>query len=171
MGRCSHRCLALAASVTAGLLVAACGFQPLYGSRADGSSASHALASVSVVEQPTRLGQLIRNELLSTMAPAGVQQTEQYVLELLPAAAEEVAIRDFDTGVLRRSFRVEAAFRLIESGSGSELYSGRTFSQASYDRTSTPFADLQARITAEERAAKEVGADIATRLAAFFASR
>jgi LPS-assembly lipoprotein len=127
------------------------------------------LASVSVAEQSTRLGQLIRNELLSTMAPAGQAGAELYRLELLPQAVEEVTIRDFDTGVLRRSFRVETAFRLTDPGSG--LYSGRTFSQASYDRTGTPFSDRQARIAAEERAAQVVGADIATRLAAFFAGR
>jgi len=161
------RILALAAC----LVVAACGFEPVYGTRLDGSSTSRELASVAVVQQPTRLGQLIRNELLSTIAPAGQQEAQAYVLELLPQAAEEVLIRDFDTGVLRRSFRVEAGFRLSEPGGGGELYSGRSFAQASYDRTETPFADMRARIAAEERAAREVGADIATRLAAYFASR
>lgn len=151
--------------------VAACGFEPVYGTRLDGSSTSRELASVAVAQQSTRLGQLIRNELLSTIAPAGQQEAQAYVLELVPQAAEEVVIRDFDTGVLRRSFRVEAAFRLTEPGAGGELYAGRTFAQASYDRTSTPFADMRARIAAEERAAREVGADIATRLAAYFASR
>jgi LPS-assembly lipoprotein len=171
MRRRFHRFPALAAILAACLVLAACGFQPLYGTRVDGSSASRDLASVSVAEQPTRLGQLIRNELLSTIAPAGQQGADRYVLELRPQAAEEVSIRDFDTGVLRRSFRIEVAFRLSETGINGELYSGRSFSQASYDRTGTPFSDMQARITAEERAAKEVGADIATRLAAFFASR
>ena len=159
--------LALAAS----LVLGACGFQPMYGARVDGSPVSLELASVSVAEQSTRLGQLMRNELLSTIAPAGQSGAEIYRLELLPQAVEEVTIRDFDTGVLRRSFRVEAAFRLTDTGSGAELYSGRTFSQASYDRTGTPFSDRQARIAAEERAAQVVGADIATRLAAFFAGR
>lgn len=158
-------------TLAACLVLAACGFEPVYGTRLDGSSTSRELASVGVVQQSTRLGQLIRNELLSTIAPAGQQEAQAYVLELLPQAAEEVVIRDFDTGVLRRSFRVEAAFRLTEPGSDSELYSGRTFAQASYDRTGTPFADMRARIAAEERAAREVGADIATRLAAYFASR
>jgi LPS-assembly lipoprotein len=167
MTRRIPRILALSAC----LLVAACGFEPVYGTRLDGSSTSRELASVAVVQQSTRLGQLIRNELLSTIAPAGQQEAQAYVLELLPQAAEEVVIRDFDTGVLRRSFRVEAVFRLTEPGSAGELYSGRTFAQASYDRTGTPFADMRARIEAEERAAKEIGSDIATRLAAYFASR
>lgn len=167
MPRRPHQSLAVAAC----LLLTACGFQPMYATRVDGSSASVELTSVAVAEQSTRLGQLIRNEVLSTIAPIGQQGPGRYALDLLPRAVEDVTIKGFDTDVLRRSFRVEVAFRLTEAGSGAELYSGRTFSQASYDRTGTPFADLQARITAEERAAKEVGADIATRLAAFFANR
>lgn len=163
----AHLVLALAAC----LVLSACGYQPLYGPRVDGTSASHDLASVSVAEPSTRLGQLIRNEIVSTIAPAGQQAEPLYVLELAPHEAAEVTIRDFDTGVLRRSLRVEAAFRLSQTGADGDLYAGRTFSQASYDRTGTPFGDRQARIEAEERAAKEVGADIATRLAAFFSSR
>jgi LPS-assembly lipoprotein len=142
----------------------------MYGAR-DGSSANQELASVAVAEQNTRLGQLIRNEVLSTIAPVGQQAAQRYVLEILPQPADEVVIQAFDTDVLRRSFRVEAAFRLIEIGADAELYSGRTFAQASYDRTGTPFSNLQALTSAEERAAREIGADIATRLAAFFASR
>ncbi len=152
------------------LLLAACGFQPIYGAR-DGSPAHRELASVAVAEQKTRLGQLIRNEVLSTIAPVGQEARQRYVLEILPEPADEVVIQAFDTDVLRRAYRVEAAFRLIEAGTGAELYSARTFAQASYDRTGTPFSNLQARTSAEERAAKEIGADIATRLAAFFASR
>lgn len=165
------RVLTLAISLAACLIVAACGFQPMYGIRADGTSATTELASVAVVEQSTRLGQLIRNEILSTIAPVGQQAAPQYVLDLLPRAAAEVMVRDFDTGVLRRSFKIEVAFRLRETGVDGDLYAGRTFSQAAYDRTDTPFADRQARIAAEERAAKVVGADISTRLAAYFASR
>ena len=48
------------AAMAACLILAACGFQPLYATR-DGSSASVELATVAVAEQPTRLGQLIRN--------------------------------------------------------------------------------------------------------------
>lgn len=148
----------------------ACGFQPLYGTRHGGGSANQDLASVTVAEQTTRLGQLIRNELVAAMATSS-HDSDIYTLELLPRAEEEVSIQAFDTDVLRRSFRVEVDFRLIDNASGTPLYAGRTFSQASYDRTGTPFANVQARISAEERAAKEVGVDIRTRIAAYFASR
>ena len=161
----------LIAILAACLVLAGCGFQPLYATRMDGSSASLDLSIVAVAEQPTRLGQLIRNELLSIIGPEGQDGAKLHLLQLSPVAEEEVVIQDFDTGVLRRSFRIEAAFRLTRIGSETELFSGELFTQASYDRTGTPFANRQARIAAEERAAKELGTDIATRLAAYFASR
>ena len=167
MSRIAHR----AGALWICLALAACGFQPLYSTRAAGPSVNGELASVAVLEQKTRLGQLIRNELISTMSPPGQEAPPRYALELLPRAAEEVTIQGFDTGVLRRSFQVDVDFRLLDADLAEVLYAGRTFSQASYDRTGTPFANRQARIAAEERAAREVGSDIATRLAAFFASR
>lgn len=153
------------------LMLAGCGFQPLYGTFDDGSSVAVQLASVSIPEQKTRVGQLIRNELLASIAPAGSESGNAYTLELQPEASEETAIEAFTTEVLRRAYRVNVDFRLHESASGKLLYAGKSFSQVSYDRTGTPFANLQARINAEERAAKEVGTDIRTRIAAFFATR
>ena len=86
--------------------------------------------------------------------------------------AHEAETADPDGGEPATAEAMSAA-RPIDTDAdlANELYAGRTFSQASYDRTETPFADMRARIAAEERAAREVGADIATRLAAYFASR
>jgi LPS-assembly lipoprotein len=70
----------------------------------------------------------------------------------------------------RFSYRINVAFRLIDRQTGKELSSGKTFSQVSYDRTTSGFANVQAETNAMERAAKEVGNDIRTRLAAYFAA-
>jgi hypothetical protein len=40
----------------------------------------------------------------------------------------------------------------------------------SYDRTTADFSNVQAETNAMERAAKEIGNDIRTRLAAYFSS-
>ncbi len=59
---------------------------------------------------------------------------------------------------------------MIETGSGAEVNSGKTFSAVSYDIIREPVADLQAESNATSRAAKEVASDIHTRLAAYMAS-
>ena len=60
---------------------------------------------------------------------------------------------------------------LMPSQTGKPVYSGKTFSQVSYDRIDAPVANLQAQVNAQERAAKETGQDIRTRLAAYLSTQ
>lgn len=156
--------------VALALLLGGCGYRPLYG-EIDGESVNGALASISIPEPKTRVEQLIRNELLSTISPAGGGSGGAYILVIEPEERNELAIEEFNTDDIRRTVRLRATFRLTDTVAGKVIYSGKTFSQVSYDRVGAPFSDLQARTNAEERAAKEIGGDIRTRLAAFFASR
>jgi hypothetical protein len=58
------------------VLLQGCGYQPLYATRADGTSVSQDLASVSVQHQSTRVGQLVRNEIEDQHGqPARLHQT------------------------------------------------------------------------------------------------
>jgi LPS-assembly lipoprotein len=155
------------------LLVGACGFHPLYGA---GDSASPGvaqdLASVSIAEPTTRLNQLIRNELLSTMRPAGTGEPDRYRLDIESNTSEEKSIEDASNSrrSRRATVRVMASFALKDLNGGKTVYQGRTFSNVSYDDVSQSFADLQARTNAMERGAREIALDIRTRLAAHFAS-
>lgn len=152
------------------LLLGACGYRPLYGTIEGDSSVAGALASISIPEPTTRVEQLIRNELVSTISPAG-GDGGAYLLEIDAEGDEEPAVIAFNSDEIRKSVRLRAKFRLIDKVSGKVLYAAKTFSQVQYDRVGAPFADLQARTNAEERAAKEIGGDIRTRLAAHFATR
>ncbi len=159
-------CLALA------IPVSGCGgFRPLYGETADSSSVAAELAAVSIAEPDSRLGQLVRNDLISTMRPAGTAGPDRYSLALDIRSQEEKTIESATADrVLRRTIRLNVAFALHEQGTGRILYQGKTFSQADYDEVGQSFADLQAKTNAVERAAHEVSLDIRTRLAAHFAS-
>jgi LPS-assembly lipoprotein len=155
------------------LLVAACGFRPLYSS-GDSTSPGVAqdLASVSIAEPTSRLNQLIRNDLLSAMRPAGTGEPDRYRLDFEASATEDKSIEDSsDSRRSRRAtVRVMASFALKDLNGGKTVYQGRTFSNVSYDDVAQSFADMQARTTAVERGAREVALDIRTRLAAHFAS-
>lgn len=155
------------------LLTAACGFHPLY-STGDSSSPGVAqdLASVSIAEPSSRLNQLIRNELMSTMRPAGTTEPDRYRLDIDAKTTEEKSIEDTTNSrrAHRSTVRVMASFALKDLSGGKTVYQGRTFSNVSYDDVDQSFADLQARTTAMERGAREIALDIRTRLAAHFAS-
>ena len=155
------------------LLVAGCGFRPLYGG-GDSTSPGVAqdMASVAIAEPTSRLDQLIRNDLLSSMRPAGTAVPDRYRLDIEAKSAEDKLIEDSSNSRRshRSTVRVTASFALKDLEGGKTVYQGRTFSNVSYDDVNQSFADLQARTNAVERGAREVAIDIRTRLAAHFAS-
>ena len=129
------------------------------------------LSSISIQETESRAGQLVRNSLLSSIRPAGTAQENLYKLVLNPELTQSTLVEQTLPGIKRVRLRLTVSYQLIETGSGSEVNSGKTFSAVSYDIIREPVADLQAESNATSRAAREVAADIHTRLAAYMASR
>ena len=68
------------ATVLAALVLAGCSHRPLYGRSEGNASVSTELAAVSIADQRTRAGQLIRNELISSFGGVGGQS--RYLLKL-----------------------------------------------------------------------------------------
>jgi LPS-assembly lipoprotein len=155
--------------LTLALAVSACGFQPLYGTSPTGSNVAAQLSAIEIDEQDNRLGQLIRNDLLSSFA-GGDPQASHYRLQFVAVAGSQTLIDQSNEDTRRFSYRVHVNYRLIEERTGKELSAGKTFSQVSYDKTTSDFSNVQAETNAMERAAKEIGNDIRTRLAAYFSS-
>ena len=154
---------------SAALLIAGCGYRPLYGTSVDSAGVSASLSSVAIPEANYRLGQLIRNDLVSTMGSGS--GAERYTLIVKPTLKKIGIIKQPQPSVTRQAINLSVSYDLLDRGSGSTIHSGKTFSQASYDVVRQPFADMQAETNATERAAHEVAADIRTRLAAYFSTQ
>lgn len=153
------------------LSLAGCGYKPLYSSGSDGRGVVASLSSIAIQEPDSRAGQLVRNSLLSSMRPAGTAQENLYKLVLKPQVAQSPLVDQTLPGIKRIRMRLTVSYQLLEASSGSEVNSGKTFSAVSYDVIREPIADLQAESNAMDRAAREVAADIHTRLAAYMAGR
>lgn len=149
-------------------VLSGCGYRPLYGSSADSAGVSATLASVSIPEADSRVGQLIRNDLISSMRSG--DGVERYTLTFVPVIKKTDIIDRPQPGITRQSISISVTYELIDRQTGSHLQDGKTFSQASFDVIRQPFADQQAETNATERAAHEVSADLRTRIAAYFAS-
>lgn len=166
------RLAAVVALILSGAVLSGCGHRPLYGkSEMTGGTVSSALAGISVEEQRSRAGQLVRNQLLSAIAPAGSGGDARYALSL---AVNERIIDSFTqtaNKLQRKRLRLAATYRLTEIAGGKEVTSGRSFSDVSYDEIREPLADIQAESNARERAAHDLGEDLRLRLAAVFAGR
>lgn len=152
------------------LALSACGYQPLYATRDDGSSVTQQLAEVRVAQQSNRVGQLVRNEIVQSTRPVGTQAQDRYHLKLEAKGSAETLINTADTVHRRLAYNLTTKFQLVDSATQNVLFSGRAFSRVPYDRLDASFANVQARVNAEEQAAKQVGQEVRTRLAAFLAT-
>lgn len=154
------------------LALGGCGFQPLYNAGSSSEGVIAELQGISIEAPDSRLAQLIRNDLLSSIRPAGTGGGNRYTLAMTATSNDDTVIETRQvTETSREVVRVNVRFSLKAQGSGAVEYEGRTFSHVPFDVTGESFADLQARTNALERAAHEVSLDIRTRLAAHFASR
>jgi LPS-assembly lipoprotein len=161
----SFRCVA---PVLLLLGLSACSYRPLYGGGAAGSSVVAALSQVAVDEQKTRAGQMVRNELVSTLG--GSKGTARYVLHMVPTETT-TGVSSISTQKLnRKRYKLSVKYELTEVKSGASLTAGTSFSNVSFDTIEQPLADLQAADNAQLRAAQEVSEDLRTRLAAFLSA-
>ncbi len=164
--------LTLVCAFAAVSLQACAEFRPLYGT--NGAEDSLVVTELSNVEIPPakgRLGQLIRNNLISTMSPPGQEGSGKYQLIIKPASNDFDVTVERNTDISRKSFRLNVRYALRDNQSGRRIYSGSTFSEVNYDKVTSEFTNLQARNNARERAAMEVSRDIRIRLSAFFSAR
>jgi LPS-assembly lipoprotein len=155
--------------MVAALVLAGCGYRPMYGSSATNPGVAGSLAAISIPEPTDRPGQLIRNELISSMQ-AGKGE-EKYLLNLTTTVADNGVIQKKQPAVTREAILITTNYELIDRATGKVVTKGTTFARVPYDVIRQPFADMQAQKDATERAAREVGADIRTRLAAYFSKQ
>jgi LPS-assembly lipoprotein len=152
-------------------LIAGCGFRPLYGTRGGSDATVSELAAVTVTPIAGRLGQLVRNHLREQLSPRGTPGPARYRLDIaLIRASEGLAIKK-DEEITRSNLRLTATFALRAAAGGDALLEGQTRSIASFNLVRSDFANLIAERDAESRVAREVGDQIATRLAIYFSRR
>jgi LPS-assembly lipoprotein len=148
-----------------GLVLVACGFQPLYGEREHGGDTQAALADVRVAPIPDRLGQVIRNHLLDILTPRGTPTEARYRLTVRLRKAKEGLAFEQDESVTRFDVTIAADYELAEIASGETVAKGTARSIASYNVVRSDFANTAAERDAELRLARELSDEIALRLA------
>jgi len=154
------------------IIVGACGFQPLYGSgqrsNAEGGATVEELASVHITAIPSRVGQILRNDLLDRLNPFGEPKSPQYSLSVeLEEAKEGLAIQIDDT-ITRFNLTLTANYFLTDARTGTTLIAGSLRATASYNVLQSDFANVIAERDAQQRAARNVADELKTRLAVFF---
>lgn len=154
--------------VAVAMVLAGCNARPLYGTRADGKGVALAMSGISVDEQKSRAGQIVRNNLISSFGNTG---SSRYILRLMPVEKSPQISSQSAQKLDRYRYTLKVGYELADATSGARVASGSSFSNVSYDTVEQPIADLRAAENARERAAREVADDIRLRLAAYFSSQ
>jgi|GEM_PF-246024 len=155
-------------------LLAACGasgFRPLHGPTASGENLSEVLASVKIDPIPGRVGQKLRNQLIFETTGGNFANAPKYSLN--------IAIRENVTSTLvQRSgeslsqvYNLDASFELMDLKSKKTIVKGTSYGRAGFERFVSAYANVRARINAEDRAATTVASEIKNRVAAFLSTR
>lgn len=150
------------------LFLTACGFQPLY--EAGGSSAAMQahLASVEVGPIADRLGQVMRNRLVSRLNGAG---NPEYRLEVgLQQNSETFGVRP-DTATTQEQLTLVAGVRLVSLETGEPVLEENFRARTSFDLVLSDFATVSQREDAANRLVLDLAERIHRRLALHFANK
>lgn len=161
------------------LAIAGCTVQPLYGgltsSMAAYSEAAPELALVYISQPSDRVHQEVRNNLAFMMYGGAAQPSEpRYHLDFtvrtriqgaarIPATATRTEREDVPTSSI---LTMEATYSVVNVYTGEPVTVGQAQAMANFDLTRQNFADTRARRDAEDRAAREIAAQIGLNVAA-----
>jgi LPS-assembly lipoprotein len=156
----------------AALTLGACSVQTLYGPTnfVEGSAVQSTLTRISVAEVQDRVGQQVRNRVIFQMAGGKVISDPLYHMTLT------VTSRQIGLGITVTeaspiySVIVQATFTVKKAGTEEVLITGTASANASWNYVNQIYANTRAKLDAENRAAEQVGNQIATRVAAAIAA-
>jgi len=158
----------LLTSVLLLLMVGACGFQPLYGRTGDNAKVQAQLSQTYVLPIEGRTGQILRNNLLDRVTPAGIPATAAYQLQVvLKSKSAGVAI-DSDSSTNRINLTLRARYTLFDRTGKTVFYNGVAQSISAYNVVDSDFANLSAEKNAEKRSAIVLAEEIHRQLSVYF---
>jgi LPS-assembly lipoprotein len=150
------------AAIALCVLLAGCGFHPMYG-----SALAPQLASVYVEPIPERDGYELRNSLIDVLQSDGDAAGKAYRLKIsLNESSQGIALQN-DATITRYNNRLEARYTLSDAR-GNVLTTGTQSEMSAYNVVVSPYATLVAEQDASKRAAQEVAERIHLDLGVWF---
>jgi len=144
------------------ILLAGCGFHPMYG-----SSLAPALSSVYVEPIAERDGYELRNTLIDALQSDGDKAGKLYSLKVsLNESGQGIALQN-DATITRYNNRLEAHY-ILSDMKGTVLTSGTQVELSAYNVVQSPYATLTAQQDSSKRAAQDVAERIHLDLGVWF---
>lgn len=148
-------------------LVAACGFQPLYGRQTENAKVTTALEQTYVFPIEGRVGQILRNQLLDKVSPKGLPVQATYQLKVNLTQLKQALAIDKTYSTNRYNLTLKATYSLFDSTGKIVIYQGTTQAIASYNIVDSDFANLAAEKNAQKRSAIVIAEEIHRQVSVF----
>ncbi|MBL8629254.1 MAG: hypothetical protein JNM81_06475 [Rhodospirillaceae bacterium] len=155
----------------AAVALSGCGFRPLYGSSGVSGSPQvlAAMAQMRIRPIADRSGQRLRQILNEQVHTNGPAEQQRYDLDIqLNKQIVELGVRP-DSTTSRANLIMIATFSVSEAGA--KLFGDSAQAIVSYNILDDQFATVASQSAAEDRALRQLGDDIKTRIAVFFDRR
>ena len=147
------------------LVLAGCGFRPLYG-----PGLQPQLAGIYVEPMGDREGYELRNTLIDLLGSNGTETGKRYRLKVsLNQTSRGVALRN-DASITRYNDTLDASYVLTDMA-GDTVTTGSQTSLSAYNVAASPYATLAAQRDSSKRAAQDIAQRIQIDLAAWFRQR
>lgn len=159
-----RRVIGLAGLALLAVLASACTVRPVYMQTPPGSPAMADLSAISVNDAIDRVGQEVRNNLVFAFTGGKPPAPPRYDLAIFVSTSEARLGFEKDETAPAYQVTVSVRFELKEIASNRVILRSTSTGVASYDRSNQNFANVRARIDAENRAAQAVADQLQLRL-------
>jgi LPS-assembly lipoprotein len=158
-------------AIVAGLGLAGCTVQPLYGPTPTGSAVSSELSQIVIDPVYTRVAQQVRNGLIFAFGDgAGEPANPLYKLHLTVSSDETGLGVTSEDSASAYAVTVAVTYTLTRIGSDQIIARGTIRGQSTYDYNNQGFSNARAHLDAENKAAAVAVEDVRIRLAAVAAT-
>lgn len=145
--------------------LSACGFTPLYQASGNGANITDELSFVNIAPIPDRLGQVMRNHLLTTLNTGANSKYELRIV--LNQESLGYGTRS-DAAATQEQLTITADIKLVDPSTDTILYSDSLFARTSFDLVLSDFSNVIQREDSAERLVIEISERIHRRLALYF---
>ena len=168
------------ATIPVALLLAGCGFHPLYGvPDMPKGSMQETLRAIYVEPMPEQLGYQLRNQLIDLLDGKGDPAGASYRLRVaLTEKTDAIGVQSqtapggvTQTAITRYNDRLIADYELVDLATNQVVAKGTETGLTSYNVLSSPYATLAGQQDADRRAAEDIADRIRVDIAVHFAQQ
>ncbi|MCK5424282.1 MAG: hypothetical protein KAI89_02840 [Emcibacter sp.] len=156
------------------ITLSGCGFKPMYGQFSDGKGdlrevmENIRVGDITEQGRPSRIGQVIRNNLLDRLTPFGETKSAEYVLNVTFLIEEHGYGIRADESVTLQNLKLVTSYQLEDVTSSKVVLDFAARALVTYDLAQSDYSNMIARNAALKRLSEEVANQMATRIGAFF---